>query len=567
MSRKAPGNPALADALLAARLFADAPARFGGMVLRGGGPVRDRLLEEIDGALPGETPRIKIPINVDDEQLLGGLDLAETLASGIATERSGLIERARGGIAIVAMAERVSPGTAAHLAQAVDRGELSLVLLDDGLDDDELPPAALMERAAFHCDLSAVRTPGFELTNNKPGKNPRRLTKKQRAGIAATAAAVGVHSIRPVVFAERAALSLAAMRGATGVDDEHLQDAMRLVLAPRAQELPASPETAPPPESEAPSPDSDSDLDDRTSGDMPLEDLLLEAVQAAIPQHILDGIANGTLRHAGARAGKSGQKERSAIRGRPRGSLPGTPGEGRRLALIDTLRAAAPWQTIRRAEADIAHNGTLQIRKSDLRICRFEQNRESLTIFAVDASGSSALARLAEAKGAVELMLAQAHVKRSQVALIAFRQTGTEILLPPTRSLTRARRALGGLPGGGGTPLAAGLLEARLMADAAEKRGQTPTIAVLTDGKANVTLEGEPGRDLAMKQAEDAAKGIAIAGHHAVVIDISPRPREEAAQLADVLQGNYVPLPHANGAEMVAAITAVGVGRPAREKA
>jgi magnesium chelatase subunit D len=92
------------------------------------------------------------------------------------------------------------------------------------------------------------------------------------------------------------------------------------------------------------------------------------------------------------------------------------------------------------------------IRREDLRVRRFQTRAEVLTIFAVDASGSSALARLAEAKGAVELLLAEAYVKRAQVALIAFRGTGAELLLPPTRSLARARRLLAELPGGAAAP-------------------------------------------------------------------------------------------------------------------
>ncbi len=552
----------LADAVLAARLFLNNPQTFGGIVLRGYGPVRDRLLAQLTEQLAERSPVIKIPINVDSEQLLGGLDLTETLAMSTAVQRAGLLEQARGGVALVPMAERVSANVAAHLAQAMDGGDLAVILLDDGIESDEAPPATLLERAAFHCDLTGVRDLEFVLPQAvRQFSKIRALLKSQRQAISATAAAVGVHSIRPVLLTERAAVTLASLNGKDKIGDAELQAAIRLVIGPRARQLPETNEPDPQPEKPEQSGDDPEPSDeDKSLDNIALDDLLLEAAQAAIPQHILDGIAKGAVRSSGGQSGKSGQKEKSARRGRPRGSHPGVPGDGRKLALIDTLRAAAPWQTIRR---EATGNDALHIRKSDLRIRRFEQNRETLTIFAVDASGSSALSRLAEAKGAVELMLAEAHVKRSQVALIAFRQTGAEILLPPTRSLTRARRALSALPGGGGTPLAAGLLEVRLLADAAEKRGQTPMIALLTDGKANVTLAGEADRSVAMKEVADAAKGIAASGHHSIVIDISPRPREEAAELAAALRGKYLALPRANSAAMVEAIDNIGAGAAA----
>ena len=116
--------------------------------------------------------------------------------------------------------------------------------------------------------------------------------------------------------------------------------------------------------------------------------------------------------------------------------------------------------------------------------------RETTTIFVVDASGSAALHRLAEAKGAVELLLADCYIRRDQVALIAFRGSAAELLLPPTRSLARAKRSLAGLPGGGGTPLAAGLDAAFALSDSIRRKGQTPTVIVLTDGRANIARDG-----------------------------------------------------------------------------
>ncbi|UIP06914.1 VWA domain-containing protein [Erythrobacter sp. SDW2] len=551
-------DPGLADAILATSLFLKGPLRFGGIVLRGFGPARDVLVDQVVARLAVARPVAKLPINADAELMAGGIDLPATLASGTRILRPGLLERLAGGVLLVPMAERLEPGIAAQLAQAVDRGELALLLLDDGIEPDEAPPPALLERAAFHCDLTRADTLEFAVEAGAAA-SVRAPTGRQRKALAGSAAALGIASIRPVLFAEQAARHHAAFRGAGKIEDGDLAAAVRLVLAPRATRMPKEPDQASPP----PQPESALDESGESSTpppspeDLPLEDLLLAAAAASIPPHVLDLMQQGALREGRGQAGRSGQKQKSARRGRPLGSRPGMPGQGRRLALVDTLRAAAPWQGLRRAMAGGNDTGRLHIRTDDLHIRRFEQRRESLTIFVVDASGSSALARLAEAKGAVELMLAQAHVKRSQVALIAFRKSGAEVLLAPTRSLTRARRALGALPGGGGTPLAAGLREALVMADSAQKRGLTPTIALLTDGKANVTLDGEADRPRAAAEVEQWARAIALSGHLSVVIDIAPRPREEAAALAAVLRGTYLALPHARSAAMVEAIETV----------
>jgi magnesium chelatase subunit D len=552
-----------ADADLAFQLFVRSPMLFGGIVLRSYGPVRDDILNFIRWQIERHGPVVRIPFAIDNERLLGGLDLSATLAAGHSVTRPGLLDSAAGGAIIVPMAERLDLGVAAHIAMALDEGDLAAILLDDSHDADEAPPAVLTERIAFHVDTADLRGYAIKRAEWAGAVAPasvQSLAEDQLRLLTVTAAALGIGSMRALIYANSAARAHAALHGRTSATDDDVAGAIRLVLAPRATQLPQS---APPPEqepeAEAPEPNAETEGDDnRNTEDIDLNDIMLEAAAAAIPQHILDQI-DGKLRGAGkGQSGRSGQKQKSAQRGRPMGSRPGVPGHGRKLALIDSLRAAAPWQNIRRAAAPKGDTRTIHIRKSDLRVRRFEQRKESLTIFAVDASGSSALSRLAEAKGAVELMLAQAYVKRSQVALIAFRQSGAEILLPPTRSLTRARRALAALPGGGGTPLAAGLIAAQALAESASRAGQTPTIAILTDGKANVAMDGSANRTTATEQAHQAARNLARLNLHCIVIDISPRPREEAAELAGHLCGRYLPLPQARSAAMVAAIEGLG---------
>ena len=556
MTAAAASDAAMSDADLAFALFLHAPVSLGGLILRGDGPVREAMCTHARNVLAGQRPLLRLPATIDADRLHGGLDLAATLAAGRPIEQPGLVGSAAGGVIIVPMADRVREDVAAALAEALDGGRLALLMLDDGASPEEAPPVLLSERTAFRCDVAAQRAfgaPDWPDAISLEAVAP--LVSHQREALAATAAALGIASVRPLLYAQTAALTHAALNGRAVADDEDILAAVRLVLAPRATQLPtsASPETEPEP-SPAPEADRDGDDDGQPFQEHALDDMLLDAAAAAIPPHLLDQIAAGLARGGKGTGGRGGQKQRSARRGRPLGSRAGVPGSGKRLALVDTLRAAAPWQTIRRQAASAGDRRDIRIAKSDLRVRTFEQRSESLTIFAVDASGSSAMARLAEAKGAVELLLAEAYVKRSQVALIAFRQAGAELLLPPTRSLTRACRALAALPGGGGTPLAAGLIAAQQLADAATRRGQTPMIAVLTDGKANVALDGSANREAAMHEAGSVAQALAATRTHSIVIDISPRPRAEAAALAAAMGGRYLPLPHAGSAAMVAAI-------------
>ncbi|MFK7765184.1 MAG: VWA domain-containing protein, partial [Roseobacter sp.] len=198
---------------------------------------------------------------------------------------------------------------------------------------------------------------------------------------------------------------------------------------------------------------------------------------------------------------------------------------------------------------------SLHIRPSDIRLKRFEEHSDRLLIFTVDASGSAAMARLNEAKGAVELLLGQAYAARDHVALIAFRGTEAELLLPPTRSLVQTKRRLAELPGGGGTPLAAGLQNAALLAEQSRAKGLSPTVVLLTDGRANIALDGRPDRKAAQEDADRIAGILTAQNIAALVIDMSNRPQDALRTLAARLNAAYVAMPRADAERLSAAVS------------
>jgi magnesium chelatase subunit D len=286
------------------------------------------------------------------------------------------------------------------------------------------------------------------------------------------------------------------------------------------------------------------------------------AARTALPADLLAGTRLPGARAAGARAAAAGRKGAARRGDDRRGRLTGVradlPRGGRRLALIDTLRAAVPWQRVR----GHTPGAPLALRAGDLRVERRRQPTGTTTVVVVDASGSAALGRLGEAKGAVELLLAESYARRDRVALVAFRGTTADVLLPPTRALARARRAVTALPAGGGTPLAAALVAAAGLSGDARREGARPAVVLLTDGRANVALDGTTGRGRALAEAHAAARSLATtlagAGGLAVVVDTGARAArgghagagaaagagQEARDLARALGARYVALPH-----------------------
>ncbi|MFZ9284837.1 MAG: magnesium chelatase subunit D [Burkholderiaceae bacterium] len=580
---------AQADALAAAALFAIDPAGLGGVVLRARhGAERDAWLTLVGALLPAGTPQRRLPLNVGDAALLGGLDFSATLQAGRPVMQPGLLSQADGGVVTLAMAERITPGQAARLASVMDTGAVTierdglgqrlparvgLIALDEGLDEDEQVPAALRERLALRVQADALR--GLEdvpLDPRAVADARERLTQVTvdsafAQALCAAALALGVDSMRAPLQALRVARAAAALDGRSAVDEDDVALAARLVLAHRATRMPqaqveeeqqAAPQEPPPPEPQpdVPHDEHQNDHDNDTASAQELAERVVQAAQSAIPPGLLALIAMGERTRSGAPAsGRAGALHKGVLRGRPVGARRGEPRGGARLNLLETLRAAAPWQGLRARQATgAAKDRRIHVRREDFHVTRFKQNTSTTAIFVVDASGSSALHRLAEAKGAVELLLADCYVRRDRVAVIAFRGAGADLLLPPTRSLARAKRSLAGLPGGGGTPLAAALEAARSLAESVRRAGDTPVVVVLTDGRANIARDGSPGRERATQDALAAASALRACGASTLLLDTSPQPQAGAQALAQCMGAAYLPLPHADARAMSSAV-------------
>ena len=172
------------------------------------------------------------------------------------------------------------------------------------------------------------------------------------------------------------------------------------------------------------------------------------------------------------------------------------------LALVDTLRAAAPYQRLRAAvkveqeiqstqslplEQQEAKGLSIVIKPQDYRRKAREKRIGAYQLFVVDASGSMAARHRMEAtKSAILSLLRDSYIHRDSVGLIAFRKESAEVLLPFTRSVERAERLLASMPTGGKTPLAHGLRMAYTMCDRLLRvhRAERIQIICITDGRA-----------------------------------------------------------------------------------
>ena len=535
-------NAAWADAAHAIRLSQCDPTGLGGVWLRARlGPPRDRFIDLV--LAEAQLPVVKISPTMTDDALYGGLDVTQTLLSGSPVFTKGVLGQGPR-VLLLTSAERLSPHMAARLSSGLEQGGGHLLIaLDESAEDEAPPPSSLTDRLAFHVSLEGLSVrdcepiqPGQSGAGTILGTDEPAMDDPARS-LTILSARLGVPGLRAPQLALRAARAAAKLAGHSDITQANLELAARLVIGPRATVLPVDQpldDPAPPPPMDEPG---ETDGASENQPQIP-DDILLEATLAALPRDLLASLAERSPTRNAAGASTHGAMKKSLTRGRPLPPRKGKPDGRNRIDLIATLRSAAPWQTLRRSQSP---GDSLKIRAGDIHIRRYQSRSDRLLVFAVDASGSAAMNRLAEAKGAVELLLADAYASRDHVTLIAFNKESAEQLLPPTRSLVRAKRELAILPGGGGTPLAAGIGAAIEVAEQSRRKGFQPALVLIADGRPNIDLDGQPNRASALADAMTTAKRNTAQG---LLIDISKRPESQLKQIADVMGVTYTVMPY-----------------------